>query len=150
MRVRDWMPKTFVTIGPDSSVAELLEVLLRYRLNGVSVVDDENTLLGVATLSDIRRTALPTPRELDESGIHLTNVEELESRFLDIVKKPVKEIMTRDVVTIDPDKSLFQAVAIMNARKVKQLPVVESGVVVGDITALDVAWAFGSKYRSQL
>ena len=150
MKVRDWMPKRFVAVEPDSSVSELLEILLRYRLNGVPVVDHENTLQGIATLSDIRRSGLPTPQELVESGVHLTNLEELESRFLDLAKQPVKQIMTRDVVTIGPEKSLFQAVALMNARKVKQLPVVESGVVVGEITAADVAWAFASKYRTQL
>jgi CBS domain-containing protein len=144
------MPRTFVSVEPDSLVAELLEILLRYRLNGVPVVDEDDALQGVVTLSDIRRTALPSPHELEESGVHLTNVEELESRFLDVVKKPVREIMTRDVVTIDPEKSLFQAVALMNARKVKQLPVVEAGNVVGEITAEDVAWAFASKYRAQL
>lgn len=149
MKVRDWMPKRFVAVEPDSSISELLEILLRYKVNGVPVVGKDNSLLGMATLSDIRRAGLPTPQELVESGVHLSNTEALESRFLDLVKKPVQEIMTRKVVTIDPEKSLFQAVALMNAQKVKQLPVVESGVVVGDITAADVAWAFASKYRAQ-
>ena len=144
------MPRRFVAVEPDSSVSELLETLLRYRLNGVPVVDHENTLRGIVTLSDIRRSGLPTPKELVESGVHLTNMEALEYRFLDLVNKPVQEIMTRDVVTVSPKKSLFQAVALMNAHKVKQLPVVESGAVVGDITAADVAWAFVSKFRTQL
>ena len=53
-------------------------------------------------------------------------------------KKKVSQAMTREVITIDPDKDLNEALALMNENKIKRLPVVMKDELIGIITVTDL------------
>jgi CBS domain-containing protein len=77
---------------------------------------------------------------------YLTTPQLMEDRFRDIVNVPVEEIMTRNVISVSPDLEALKAGAIMTARRVKALPVVQNHKVVGVISHTDIGWGLMMQY----
>jgi CBS domain-containing protein len=147
MRVDEWMDRGHAGIAPEATVRDALVDLLRYDRNGVAVVDRRGALLGILTLSDIRRRLLPSPEELTRDPDLVHDPEFMEERFRELSSATVDALMTRGVATVGPRQSLLQAAAVLSARGVKQLPVVERGHLRGMISQRDVAWAFLTRSR---
>lgn len=144
------MNSKVITVGPKTPLREILQLMLRYHLNGILVVDSEQRLEGVVTYSDLSRRLLPTQKELEEHEEYLTTPQSMEDRFRDIVSVPVDEIMTRNVVTVSPDLEALKAGATMTARRVKQLPVVQNRKVVGIISYTDIGWGLMMRYAESM
>ena len=140
MKVLDLMNPKVITVGPKTPLREILQLMLRYHLNNILVVESEQRLTGIVTYSDISRKLLPTQKELMEHEEYLTTPQLMEDRFRDIASVPVGEIMTRNVITVSPDLEALKAGATMTARRVKQLPVVQNHKVVGVISHTDIGW----------
>jgi len=146
MKVLELMDPKVVTVGPKTPLREILQLMLRYRLNSVLVVDGEERLAGIITYSDLSRKLLPTQKELMEHEEYITTPESMEDRFRGIVSVPSDEIMTRNVITVSPDLAALEAGATMTARRVKQLPVVRNRKVMGIISHADIGWGLMMQY----
>jgi IMP dehydrogenase len=103
-----------VTLRPDDLVRDALELMARYRISGVPIVDDEGRLVGILTNRDLR--------------------------FEDDERQPVANVMTRrDLVTAPVGTTLDEAQAILNRHRIEKLPVVdEEGRLRGLITVKDI------------
>jgi CBS domain-containing protein len=146
MKVLDLMNPKVISVGPKTPLREILQLMLRYHLNNILVVDSEQRLAGIVTYSDISRKLLPTQKELMEHEEYLTTPQLMEDRFRDIASVPVGEIMTRNVITVSPDLEALKAGATMTARRVKQLPVVQNHKVMGIISHTDIGWGLMMQY----
>lgn len=125
LRVRDYMTAEPATVQPD---ARLLEAVLAIR--GLSVrhlpVVSEGKLVGLITERDINRFA---------PSILRTSQEEYNAVF---EQTPVRTVMTRNVITVAPDSSLAEAVALLHDNKLGCVPVVEDDSLVGILTVTDL------------
>ncbi len=146
MRVLELMSPRVVSVGPKTSLYEVLQLMLRYHLNDILVVDSEQKLVGIVTYPDLSRKLLPTEQELMEHEEYMTTPQSMEDRFTDIARVPVDEIMTRKVITVSPDLEVLKAGATMTANRVKQLPVVRNDKVVGIISHTDIGWGLVRQY----
>jgi CBS domain-containing protein len=146
MKVHELMNPKVITVGPKTPLREILQLMLRYHLNNILIVDSEQRLAGIVTYSDISRKLLPTQKELMEHEEYLTTPQLMEDRFRDIASVPVGEIMTRNVITVSPDLEALKAGATMTARRVKQLPVVQNHKVMGIISHTDIGWGLMMQY----
>jgi CBS domain-containing protein len=146
MKVRELMGPKAITAGAKTPLREILQLMLRYHLNDLLVVDSEQRLEGIVTYSDLSRKLLPTEVELAEHEEYLTTPQSMEDRFRDMAGVPIDEIMTRNAITISPDREALQAGAIMTAHHVKQLPVVQDRKVLGIISYTDIGWGLMMQY----
>ena len=146
MKVLELMNPKGITVGPKTPLREILQLMLRYHLAGILVVDSEERLVGIVTYSDLCRKLLPTQKELMEHEEYLATPRLMEDRFRDIAGIPVEDIMTRNLVTVSPDLEALQAGATMIARRVKQLPVVRNHKVLGIISHTDIGWGLMMQY----
>lgn len=105
------------SVPPKVSVAGLLEELARHNI-GAMVVLDGDRLVGIVSERDV-------VRRLNERGAALLNA-------------PVEEIMTTDVVTCEPDENVDRLAAIMTERRIRHMPVVSGGELVGIVSIGDV------------
>jgi CBS domain-containing protein len=138
MRVKDVMTKNVVSVSPQASVAEALDTMTRSRLSGLPVIDDAGALVGVVSEGDfLRRSELET----EKPGSHWLASFFTPGRAATIYARTharrVAEIMSTDVATIEETAGLDEAAEIMEKRRVKRLPVVSDGKVVGMITRAD-------------
>jgi CBS domain-containing protein len=146
MKVLELMNPQVVTVGLKTPLREVLQLMLRYHLDYIVVVDGGATLAGIVTYSDLSRQLLPTQKELMEHEEYLTAPQSMEDRFRDFINVPVDEIMTKKVITASPDLEALVAGATMTARRIKQLPVVQNHKVMGIISHQDIGWGLMMRY----
>ena len=139
MRVAELMTTDVLTVGPDSTLKEVAELLAGRGISGAPVVDGDGTLLGVVSEADIlakeRRPAHQTRfgrmlgyPEPDEAKSHA---------------RTAREAMTSPAVTIDANRRVDAAAALMLDRSVNRLPVVgHDGKLLGIVTRADLVRAF--------
>jgi acetoin utilization protein AcuB len=125
MYVRDIMTTNVVTIPSSTSIADAKRIMEAHRIRRLPVVD-KGKLVGIVT---DRRLESVSPSKATSLSIW-----EL-SYLLD--KTTVKEIMERDVITVSPDMSAEESLAVAQGNKVGALVVVEDGRVVGIATTND-------------
>lgn len=114
LHVGDVMTPNPMTIGPDRTVAELVELFLRHDFNALPVVDGDGILLGLVTKLDLLRLlrpgeALQIP---DWSGVSDT---------------PVDRIMRHGVLSVELEDTAAVAADLMVATGLRSLPVVQRG-----------------------
>jgi CBS domain-containing protein len=150
MKVSELMNPRVVTVGPRTPLRKVMQLMLQHHLNDIVVVDSEHRLAGIVTYSDLSRKLLPTQKELMEHEEYLTTPALMADRFRDITGVAVEEIMTRDVITVTPDFDALQAGATLTARRIKQLPVVQHGKVIGIIGHPDIGWGLMMRYAEDM
>lgn len=127
LTVRDWMTRDPRTCRPDASVAAARAQMERDDVNSLLVVDDDGQLRGVVTWTDI---VAAWPSRFDD--LDAAEVRELMARV------GVGEVMSEDVVAVEPDATISEAVNLMFERKIGLLPVLDGGAVVGILTNADL------------
>ena len=132
MLVKDCMMRHPILIAPETPAAEAQKIMSENKIRHLPVVGDGKILNGLVTR---QRLALKP----DELGS--LNVWEITRKLSTLM---VKDVMVKavDVHTIDADRTIECAAAIMTANKIGCLPVLEEDVVVGIITETDLLNAF--------
>lgn len=130
MAVKDFMTRKVVYVSPDTTVAHTADMMREQGLRRLPVIENDR-LVGVVTE---RTMAEASPSKVTSLSIY-------EMNYL-LNKTKIRDIMTRDVVTVSPYASLEDAVYAMMKNQVGILPVVEAGQVFGVITEKDVFKAF--------
>lgn len=120
--VRDLMTRELVTLGPEASVAEALQLCRERRIRHVPIVENEE-LVGIVSDRDLRE-ASPAPDD--------PNREEA------IQDLRVGDIMNQEVVTVHPQDPTGYAAKEMYERKLDALPVMDEQDLIGIVTSTDV------------
>jgi len=109
------------TVTPGTSVAQISQQLSTRRIGSVLVLDDDSSVAGIVSERDLVRAF----------ASHGAKAMELEARH----------VMTRDVVTCDPDDSIDQVMGTMTRGRFRHLPVVRHGELLGLVSIGDVVKA---------
>lgn len=148
LRVREVMTPEPVTVRPDASLRELVELLINRDYRAVPVVDADGRLLGIVTNSDlIERGGLRMRVELLGALEPDALAHELEA--LAAAGTTAADVMTREVTTASPDDRVAAVAHLMVTRQLKRLPVVDTaGRVVGMLSRADILRTIGEGYRA--
>jgi CBS domain-containing protein len=106
------------TVPPGISVSGLLEDLARHNVGAMVVVDDTGEVVGIVSERDV--------------------VRRLHERGAELLRAAVSEIMTTSVVTCEPTEAVDSLASIMTERRVRHMPVVSGGRLVGIVSIGDV------------
>jgi acetoin utilization protein AcuB len=120
--VRDSMTREIVTLAPDETVGTALALCRERRIRHLPVLT-EGRLVGIVSDRDLR-SATPAFGEPERAAA--------------LQKILVEDVMADDVISAFPDDPIEQAANTMRERRIGCLPVIESGELVGIITASDV------------
>ena len=137
MKVSEIMTKKVYTISPDSTLKECAEALNKNNINGLVVVEKEK-VVGVITRSDIFKAILPRYPDIIEEERYVSDLEYVEERANKLFEMEVKDIMGAPPITVNSDMPIVKAGSTMILRRVKQVPVVDKGKLVGAITLTDI------------
>ena len=119
MTVSDLMSAHVVSIGQDEPVSAAARLLKRANVGALPVCDARQRLRGIVTDRDIVTRCVAAGADPEET--------------------PVKEIMSRGVVTAAPGETLGAAAKRMRTDQVRRLPVLDEGRLVGIVTLCDMA-----------
>jgi CBS domain-containing protein len=145
MQVRDVMTRNVITVKPDQSIVVAARLMLQNRVSGLPVVDDKDAVVGVVTEGDfLRRGEIGTTRRRPKWLEFIVGPGRLADEFVRSSGRKVGEIMTPDPYTIGEDASLKSVVEAMERRRVKRLPVVRNGRMVGIVSRANLMHALAS------
>ncbi|MBU1199508.1 MAG: CBS domain-containing protein [Nanoarchaeota archaeon] len=116
-KVGDAMTINPITVTADISLKECAEIMDKKHV-GSLLVKDDGKISGIITEQDMVRKAM--------------------AKLLDPAKTTVKEIMETELMTIAPDKDIFDALTKMRDYNIRHLPVIEKGKFVGFLTIKDI------------
>lgn len=128
-----------------TSVKEAARLMYLNKVSGLPVLNKEDQLVGILTEADMVRTEspihLPTMFGFLGSLIYLDNPldgDEIQKQLEKITATKVEELMTEDVVTIEPDASLDELAEIFLHKKVNPVPVMAGNKLVGIVSRSDI------------
>jgi acetoin utilization protein AcuB len=140
MLVRERMSHPVLTISPEASMQEALDLMSQEHVRRLPVVDKRGQLVGIVTNADLDKA----------SPSQATTLSVWEIRGL-VSRVKVEKIMTRDVITVADDTPIEEAARIMADCQISGLPVIRDGKMVGLITETDVfklfLELFGARYK---
>ena len=110
------MTEDVVTIRPDSSIQEAIELLLKLGISGLPVTDEEGHLVGI--VNEFALLAIAYDDQVREEN--------------------VSQHMTTDVLTVDADAPVNKVADLCIAHRVRRVPVIKGGRLVGLISRRDV------------
>jgi CBS domain-containing protein len=142
MRAADVMTQRVFRIRPDWTVAHIADVLAQRQISALPVVDEDERVIGIVTEGDLMRrpeigTARPPAGDSDSFA-------ERTSRAAAYVKShgmTAADVMTRNVITVAKETPLEAIAELMERRRIKRVPVVEGGRLVGLVSRLDLVRA---------
>ena len=132
MRIKDILQKkgsAVRTIGPDETVAEAVDRLCEHRIGALVVIGDGGKLVGIISERDVLRAS-------GEAFKQLADVPRAAA-----APKRVKDIMTKSLIIGLPDDTVDYVMGVMTQNRVRHLPVVADGKLVGIVSIGDVVYA---------
>ena len=118
--VRDWMTRNLVTLSPEASVAEALTLCRERRIRHIPILE-EGLLVGIVSDRDLR-DASPALGDAERASA--------------LQETRIGDVMTREVITADPQDSIENAAQEMYEHKIQSLPVIAEEPVVDEASAV--------------
>jgi CBS domain-containing protein len=152
MNASDVMVNDVITVKPTATVQEAAQVLLTNRISGMPIVDDSGAVVGMITEGDLIRRADadvwpkawgPPPRRgwlklLMDGDICDTECVTQQGRT-------VADIMTREIISVDPDTSVSDIATLVMRHRIKRVPVMRKGRLVGLVSRANLLQALASR-----
>lgn len=110
-----------VTVRPDQSINEVINIMIEKRISGAPVLDENRKLVGIISERDCLRIIV------DQAYHNLPHSE-----------PKVADYMTRDVKTMTPDNNVVEAATEFLNSPIRRMPVVENGVLIGQVSRIDI------------
>jgi CBS domain-containing protein len=141
--VGEIMDRDPVTVSPGTGVTTLIKLLREHELPGVPVVQDDGTLVGIVTESDLilrgddSSLHLPHYFELFGGIVFLEPLQHLEDKLRKTFATTVEEMMTADVDTVTPEATVHEAAQLISRTGHNRIPVTDGSKLVGVVTRVD-------------
>jgi CBS domain-containing protein len=153
MRAMDVMTSEVISVNPDTSVQALAALLCERGISGVPVVDADNRVIGIVSEGDLlhrvetgteRRKEEPTGRRRSWWLDAIVSDRELARDYVRSHARTVRDIMTRDVVSVGDTTELADIAVLLETRRIKRVPVVRDGKLVGIVSRANLVRALAT------
>ncbi|OCC05893.1 hypothetical protein BA190_06415 [Labrys sp. WJW] len=139
MRVADVMTRNIVSVTPQTTLSQAIDVMVRSHISGLPVIGEDGRLAGILSEGDLlRRPELGTEKIGASWFSSLFKAGHLAQAYAQTHGRRVDEVMTRDVIVVAPNERLEEAVFLMEQHGIKRLPVIENDRVVGLLSRADL------------
>ena len=148
MKVSDIMTRRVISVAPDATILDAVGLMLKHHVSGLPVIDAHGRLAGIVTEGDfLRRPETGTERRRSRWLDAVFGPAEGAKRYVHSHGTKVGDVMTEKVVTVDERETLEQVVHLMEVHRIKRLPVLRGGKVVGIVSRANLMRALASVHR---
>ena len=145
MRAVDVMVRDVVTVRPDTDVADAIKLLAEHDVSALPVLDDAGNLVGMLSEADlIHRVEIGTEKRRPWWQEALTGASTLAADFAKSHGKKVGEVMASGIISVAEDTSLSEIAALLERKRIKRVPVVKDGKLVGIVSRSNLIQALAS------
>ncbi|MFG1464105.1 CBS domain-containing protein [Xanthobacter sp. DSM 24535] len=149
MRVANVMTAPVISVEPTTTIADAAKLMLAQHISGLPVVAKDGTLVGMITEGDfLRRAELGTQVQRSWWLELIVSPGKEAEEYVQAHGRTVDEVMTRDVVTTRKETPLSEVVETMTRERIKRLPVVEDGKLIGIVARSDLLRALAAALPS--
>lgn len=142
MKVKDIMVIDVRHLSPESSAKDAFYKILNQHISGLPVIDENGKLVGMFTEKDILNYILPSYIEKVGKFIYGETPKAIMNKLITLDQIKVKDLMRKEVVTINEDAPLAEAAHLVLTQKARRIPVVKESKVIGIIAREDILRAF--------
>ena len=145
MKASDVMTLRVVTVQADATIMQAIRLMLTNRISGLPVVDAKCSVVGIVTEGDfLRRDEIGTQRKRHRWLEFLIGPGLLANEYVHACGRKVEEVMSTNPHTITEDIPLEEVVRMMERYRIKRLPVVRQGRLVGIVSRANIMHALMS------
>ena len=138
MNAGEVMSHNPIAVPAEAGLAEALRLMFDHHVSGLPVADGKTRLVGILTEGDLlRRSELGTAGQRSR-WLDLLMSGRLASEYVRTHTRRVSEIMTRDVVSVAEDTPLTEVVRLMERHRIKRVPVLRDGALIGIVSRADL------------
>jgi CBS domain-containing protein len=139
MKALEAMTKDVITVGPSATVREVAALLVRHRISAVPVVSDEGRVIGIVSQTDLGHRSETATEKRRKWWLEL--FADANTKARDYIKSHglvAQDVMTRFVVSVSKDAHLSEVADILDTHRIRQVPVMQDGKLVGMISRADL------------
>lgn len=117
LRAKDIMNKDVITVRKHTPIYQSLELMVKHRITGIPVVEDDMSLLGMISEKDV---------------LHLFHKQE------ELEEKTVNDFMTQPAISFDENESMLDVCNLLAKQIFRRIPITSEGKLVGIISRRDI------------
>jgi CBS domain-containing protein len=149
MKAEDVMTREVISIDPDATVLQAARLMLQHHISGLPVIDKRGNLVGVLSEGDfLRRRETKTERRRSRWLEFLMGPGRIAAEYSHSHGSKVSEVMTAPVHFVDEVTTIEDIVELMERYRIKRVPIVCGGQVVGIVTRSNLMHAMVSLART--
>jgi CBS domain-containing protein len=135
------------TLSPNDGFLDIVNFLLKHKLSGAPVVDKKGKVVGVVSEKDLFYKLFPSQKDFYKDPEYFMNFDHIEVfDSFNIKKYKAKDIMTKSVISVSSEDHILKACSIFINNKIRRLPVIDDGKLVGVVTTSDIYGRFLSVF----
>lgn len=148
MRAHQIMTRKVVTVTPEHTVSQAAGLMLQNHISGLPVVDKAGAVIGIVSEGDfLRRSEIGTPRKQNRLLSFIFGHGREAEDYVREHGRKISEVMTSSPITIGEDSPLSEIASVMERNKIKRVPVVCDGKLVGIVSRSNLLQALASLAR---
>jgi len=145
MQASDIMTTNVVTVGPETTIEQAAQMMLDHHISGMPVVDDANAVVGMISEGDLlHRAEINTERKRAWWLRIFANPADDARDFVREHGRTVKTVMTGNAITVEETAPLADIAEILEEKRIKRVPVVSGGKLVGIVSRANLLRALAS------
>ena len=139
MQAQDVMVRGVISVGPDIPVQIAANAMVSNCVSALPVINLYGKLVGIVSEGDlIRRVEIGTERRRSAGGETLVSSDALAKEFVKSHAKRVSDVMTREVITAQPETPLREIANLMEKHCIKRVPIIRDELVVGVVSRVNL------------
>ena len=145
MKAQDVMVRNVLTVGPDTSVADAVAMLVKHDISALPVVNPDGSLIGILSEADLlEREELGAEHHYPWWIESLMPASKLAERFAKAHGKRVSEVMSTNVIFASEDTPVSEIAALLETHRIKRVPIINDGKIVGIVSRSNLMQALAS------
>jgi CBS-domain-containing membrane protein len=142
MQAKEVMSEGALSVPSDASVLQAAEMLVNTRVSAMPVVDEKGAMIGIVSLADVIASTASSARDARLGSLRqLADDAAAAAAYKSAISRKVLDVMSKDVAAVAETDTLLEVAEVMQTRKVKRVPVVRDGAVIGVISRVDLVKA---------
>ena len=126
---KDIMTTDVIVAKTDDSIANVATLLIKEKIGGLPVVDENNKVVGIISETDImqKEIDIESPRVLNffQGLIFLDDIKKLEDDMKKVAAYKVEDLMSKDIITVNENNSFDYVANVMIKKSINRVPVVD-------------------------
>jgi CBS-domain-containing membrane protein len=151
MHASDIMTTPVITAPPDADVLDVVKLMIENRISALPIVTAGGNLIGLVSEGDLIRRSEIGARDYTSWWLAAIGGQmRLAEEFVKTHGMKAEEIMSPDVVTVPPDTPVWKIAETLEKNKIKRVPVVDDGAVVGIVSRANLLQALAAQQEKML